>query len=135
MTHGNTPIAELLTQYEAENCDHSNLPWVSHAAQRYVQSMADSQVRCLLHVLSVEMQKRVKWQGGSPGRSVSRAWLRLEGSEGKPRTVLAHRCPQGEWLEMAPSNGGRELAPRQVDELITHHIPLAAPGWQSNQKD
>lgn len=135
MKQGNTPITELLAEYEAENCDHSNLLWASLAAQRYVQGMADSQARCLLHVLSIEMLKRVEWQGGSPSRSADSAWLRLEGAEGKTRITLGHRCPQGEWLEMAPSGPGRELAPRQIDELITHHILLAAPGWQGKQKD
>lgn len=53
----NTPIEDLLRQYEAECCDHSNLEWVVKAAGRYVETMEDCQVRCLLHVLAREVEK------------------------------------------------------------------------------
>lgn len=49
---GNSPIEELLAEYEADGCDHSDLHWVRAAARRYVETMEDSQIRCLLHVLS-----------------------------------------------------------------------------------
>jgi len=48
----NTPIEELLLEYEAEGCDHSNIEWVADAAMRYVKTMEDSQVRCLLYALA-----------------------------------------------------------------------------------
>lgn len=53
----NSDIQDLLAQYEEECCDHSDLPWVVQASQRYVQSMPDSQVRCLLHTLAEHAQK------------------------------------------------------------------------------
>lgn len=46
------PIAELLKQYEREGCDFSDVAWVKQAAMRYVKTMPDSQVRCLLYVLA-----------------------------------------------------------------------------------
>lgn len=46
------PIDELIAQYEEEECDHSDMTWVVAAARRYVSTMKDSQVRCLLHVLA-----------------------------------------------------------------------------------
>lgn len=78
---------------------------------------------------AAEPAKYDGWQGGSPSRATGQAWLRLEGTEGGSRVVLAHRCPQGEWLEVVPGNAGRDLVLQQVDELITHHIPLASPDW------
>lgn len=53
----NSDIQDLLAQYEAECCDHTDLRWVVQASQRYVQSMDDSQVRCLLHTLAEHVQK------------------------------------------------------------------------------
>ena len=52
----NTPIDELLAEYEAECCDHTDMEWVSNTALRYVQTMPDSQVRCLLYVLAQHMR-------------------------------------------------------------------------------
>jgi len=46
------PIAELLKQYEREGCGFSDVAWVKQAAMRYVKTMPDSQVRCLLYVLA-----------------------------------------------------------------------------------
>lgn len=48
----NTPIEKLLAEYEDECCDHSNLTWVKRAALRYVETMQDSQIRCLLYTLA-----------------------------------------------------------------------------------
>lgn len=48
----NEPIEALLAHYESERCNHQNLGWVARTAQRYVLTMEDSQVRCLLHVLA-----------------------------------------------------------------------------------
>ena len=47
----NIPIEELVAQYEAEECDFSNLDWVLRISELYVMRMPDSQVRCLLHAL------------------------------------------------------------------------------------
>lgn len=52
----NTPIETLLKSYEDEGCDHSRLDWVTHAAMRYVSTMEDCQVRCLLYVLAKAVQ-------------------------------------------------------------------------------
>lgn len=54
----NSPIEKLLAEYEAEYCDHSNMAWVSRAALRYVSTMKDSQVRCLLYVLAMHVRKQ-----------------------------------------------------------------------------
>lgn len=86
------------------------------------------------HTPDVELTKHAGWQGGSPSRATAQAWLRLEGPEGSSRVALAHRCPQGEWLEVAPGKAGRELVLQQIDELITHHIPLASPDWHGNAR-
>lgn len=48
----NLPIAELLAEYAAENCDFTNMDAVVRVAQRYVQTMPDEHIRCLLHVLA-----------------------------------------------------------------------------------
>jgi hypothetical protein len=53
----NTPIEVLLREYEAENCDHSDLEWVSRTALHYVARMPDGQVRCLLHVLATHVHQ------------------------------------------------------------------------------
>lgn len=49
---GNDPIEELMAEYEAEGCDHQDVDWLVRASYRYVQSMADSQVRCLLFAMA-----------------------------------------------------------------------------------
>lgn len=51
-TANNTPIADLLAEYEAEGCNFDNLDFLVSTSERYVQSMPDSQVRCLLHSLA-----------------------------------------------------------------------------------
>lgn len=51
----NTPILELLAEYEAEDCDFSDLEWVARTALRHVDSMEDSQNRCLLYALASYM--------------------------------------------------------------------------------
>lgn len=48
----NTPIEVLLKEYEDEGCNHADLAWVKRAALRYVETMPDSQTRCLLYVLA-----------------------------------------------------------------------------------
>ena len=53
--NNNIPIEDLLAQYAAEECDHDNLEWVVTTAFRYVESMEDCQVRCLLHLLAVHV--------------------------------------------------------------------------------
>ena len=53
----NTPIADLMAQYTAENCDFTDMDWVRKAAMLYVDRMEDCQVRCLLHALVSETQR------------------------------------------------------------------------------
>jgi hypothetical protein len=48
----NTPIEELLKEYKNEGCNFSDLLWVVESSKRYVETMEDSQVRCLLHELT-----------------------------------------------------------------------------------
>jgi hypothetical protein len=48
----NTPIEQLVAQYAAEECNFANIPGVIDASLRYVDSMPDSHVRCLLFTLA-----------------------------------------------------------------------------------
>ena len=54
----NTPIADLMAEYTAENCDFTDMAWVRKAAMLYVDRMGDCQVRCLLHALLSESGKQ-----------------------------------------------------------------------------
>ena len=47
----NTPIEQLIKQYEEEECNFDNIEWVKKLARLYVLRMEDSQVRCILHAL------------------------------------------------------------------------------------
>lgn len=67
-TASNTPITQLIAEYEAENCDFKDLDWVAHAAARYVNSMEDCQVRCLLHTLAQAVLKHVPEEKRRPPR-------------------------------------------------------------------
>lgn len=53
----NTPIDQLIAEYEAENCDFGNLDWLVRASYRYMDTMQDSQVRCLLYALAKWAEK------------------------------------------------------------------------------
>lgn len=55
---GNIPIEELVQQYTEEECDFTNMEWVTRVSDQYVQRMEDSQVRCLLHTF-VEYYKNI----------------------------------------------------------------------------
>lgn len=55
----NIPIEELLAQYEAECCDFRNMNWVAKVSMRYVQTMEDCQVRCLLYALARDYDERI----------------------------------------------------------------------------
>lgn len=59
MKRKNTDIQTLINEYEAELCDHSNMEWVSRAALRYVDTMDDCQVRCLLYVLAMHVRSQL----------------------------------------------------------------------------
>lgn len=48
----NTPIEEFIEHYEASGADSQDIAWAQQAAKRYVETMPDSQVRYLLHVLA-----------------------------------------------------------------------------------
>lgn len=52
VNRGNDPIEKLMAEYEADGCDHSNVEWLVRASYRYVDTMADSQVRCLLYAMA-----------------------------------------------------------------------------------
>lgn len=55
----NTPIKELLAEYEAEGCDFGNLEFIVTAAERYVQTMGDGQARCLLYSLAKVVREQI----------------------------------------------------------------------------
>ena len=44
----NLPIEKLLEQYTHEGCDFTDIKWVNAASLRYVESMEDSQIKCLI---------------------------------------------------------------------------------------
>ena len=44
----NLPIEKLLEQYTHEGCDFTDIKWVNSASLRYVESMEDSQIKCLI---------------------------------------------------------------------------------------
>lgn len=48
----NTNIGKLLTEYEVEDCDFSNMEQVVVNSLRYAETMPDSHVRCLLYTLA-----------------------------------------------------------------------------------
>jgi hypothetical protein len=48
---GNSPISELLARYSEECCDFTDMAKVREVALRYVETMPDSHVRCLLYML------------------------------------------------------------------------------------
>ena len=54
-----TPINELLAHYESEGCDHNDMDWVCETAFRYVDTMPDGQVCCLLYTLAKKAEKDV----------------------------------------------------------------------------
>lgn len=58
-TANNTPIDQLLAEYEAENCDFRDVDFLVSASYRYVQTMPDSQVRCLLYSLAKMVDKHI----------------------------------------------------------------------------
>lgn len=55
--HPNTPIEQLVARYEAEECDHNNVGWLIKASRRYVETMDDCQVRCLLHAMANHLER------------------------------------------------------------------------------
>jgi hypothetical protein len=54
----NTPIEQLIEQYEREDCDFSDINRVSDLALRNVDTMPDSHARCLLYALAMFVQKQ-----------------------------------------------------------------------------
>ena len=81
-TPRNTPIEQLLKEYEAEGCNHANTQGVIDTAFLYVDSMPDSQVRCLLYVLArdlsaaLERAERAEGQAEKNARDAERLdWL------------------------------------------------------------
>jgi len=46
--------------YEEDGCDHTDLNWVTQSSLRYVKTMGDSQVRCLLYILAKKMEEILK---------------------------------------------------------------------------
>jgi len=53
----NTPIKQLVAEYAAEECNFDDTNWVVGVSEMYVNTMPDSQVRCLLHALINEVKK------------------------------------------------------------------------------
>lgn len=58
-TANNTPIADLLAEYEAGGCDFSNLEFLVSTSESYAQVMPDSQVRCLLYSLAKVVREQI----------------------------------------------------------------------------
>jgi hypothetical protein len=52
-------IKDLIAEYEQEGCDFSDMSWVISTANRYVETMEDSQVKCLMYVLAENAAKKL----------------------------------------------------------------------------
>lgn len=58
-TASNSPIEQLIAEYEAEACDFKNVEFLINSSYRYVDTMPDSQVRCLLYSLAKLVDKHI----------------------------------------------------------------------------
>lgn len=45
------PIEKLIEKYADEGCDFTDIAWVNAASLRYLESMEDSQLKCLIYSL------------------------------------------------------------------------------------
>lgn len=59
---GNDPIEQLLAEYEDEGCDHEDVDFLIRASYRYVDTMCDSQVRCLLFAMARRLDRERQTQ-------------------------------------------------------------------------
>lgn len=66
----NLPIAELMQRYTEEDCDFTDMVWVRATAERYVSTMPDSQIRCLLHALAAQ-HNAIAPDGGETERRIN----------------------------------------------------------------
>lgn len=57
MKNKNKPIEDLIKEYEEELCNFSNIDFLIKASRKYVDTMEDCQVRCLLHAMANELDK------------------------------------------------------------------------------
>ena len=101
-TASNTPIKELIAEYQAEQCDFQDLNWVAQAAARYVETMEDSQVRCLLHTLANAVIKHVPEEKRNPPKQVN-------------QNIAAIRIYVDEALQAAGSEISAAFGARDVD--------------------
>ena len=62
----NIPIEQLLKEYTEENCDFTDMEWLVNAAHRYVDTMHDSQLRCILYTLAMEAAVWRRVENGIP---------------------------------------------------------------------
>ena len=53
----NTPIEELIKQYEEEQCDFNNVDFLIKAGLKYADTMEDCQVRCLLYAMANKLKE------------------------------------------------------------------------------
>lgn len=51
-SQGNSPIQELMAEYEADRCDFSDADFLVRTALRLSDTMQDSQARCILFALA-----------------------------------------------------------------------------------
>lgn len=65
---GNTPLPELMKQYEAEMCNFTDAEHMIACALRLSDTMRDSQARCLLYSLARALQGFVSSPTGLPGK-------------------------------------------------------------------
>lgn len=64
--NNNIPIEQLLKEYAEEGCDFEDMEWLVNAAHRYVSTMADSQLRCILYALATEAAVWNRVENGIP---------------------------------------------------------------------
>ena len=54
-SQGNSPIRDLMDRYEEEECDFSDSEFLVRSALRLTDTMSDSQARCILYALALEL--------------------------------------------------------------------------------
>jgi len=57
MKSDNTPIKQLMDEEARDGFDYQNREWLCKTARRYVETMSDSQVRCLLYAMADEIER------------------------------------------------------------------------------
>ena len=93
----NTPINDLIKEYEMEfdGYDYSDITKVIVAAQRYVRTMEDSQVRCLLYILAQHAEDQLTLKDKGHALKKTDMWYQVKGQR-MARTAITGDVPLSE---------------------------------------